>query len=47
MKKATVYFTKDICPEGLKKVYEALGVTLKGNVAVKNFHRGAGLDTIS
>ncbi len=35
MKKATVYFTKDICPEGLKKVYEALGVTLKGKVAVK------------
>ena len=35
MKKATVYFTKDICPEGLKKAYEALGVTLKGKVAVK------------
>ena len=30
-----VYFTKEITPEGLKKVYEALGVELKGKVGVK------------
>lgn len=30
-----VYFTKDISPEGLQKVYDALGVTLKGKVGVK------------
>ena len=30
-----VYFTSDLSPEGLKKVYEALGRTLEGNVAVK------------
>ena len=30
-----VYFTKDISPEGLKKVYEALGVELTGKVGVK------------
>ena len=30
-----VYFTSDISPEGLKKVYEAMGHTLEGNVAVK------------
>ncbi len=30
-----VYFTADISPEGLMKAYEALGVTLQGNVAVK------------
>lgn len=35
MEKATVYFTKDISPEGLKKAYDALKVTLKGKVAVK------------
>ena len=35
MAKSTVYFTKDISPEGLQKVYAALGVTLKGKVAVK------------
>ena len=31
----TVYFTADISPEGLVKVYEALGVTPSGRVAVK------------
>jgi hypothetical protein len=31
----TVYFTKDISPEGLLRIYDALGVTLKGKVAVK------------
>ena len=30
-----VYFTKDISPEGLVKVYEALGVKAQGRVAVK------------
>ena len=39
MEKAKVYFTKDITPEGLIKVYEALGVNLEGNVAVK-LHSG-------
>ena len=32
---AKVYFTKEISPEGLKKVYEALGVELSGRVGVK------------
>lgn len=32
---AVVYFTSDISPEGLVKVYEALGVTPSGRVAVK------------
>ena len=27
---AKVFFTKDITPEGLKKVYEALGVDFSG-----------------
>lgn len=30
-----VYFTKDISPEGLSKVYQALGVTLKGKIGIK------------
>lgn len=30
-----VYFTKEITPESLIKIYEALGIKLKGNVAVK------------
>lgn len=33
--KAKVYFTKDISTEGLMKIYNALGVTLRGKVAVK------------
>lgn len=32
---ATVYFTSDISPEGLMRVYEALGVKPEGRVAVK------------
>lgn len=32
---ATVYFTTDITPESLLKIYKALGVEAKGNVAVK------------
>ena len=31
----TVYMTTDISPEGLMKIYEALGVDLQGKVAVK------------
>ena len=30
-----VYFTSDISPEGLVKIYDALGWTPEGNVAVK------------
>lgn len=33
--KAKVYFTKDISAAGLEKVYNALGVSLSGKVAVK------------
>lgn len=33
--KSTVYFTKEITPESLVKIYEALGNELKGKVAVK------------
>ena len=32
---AKVFFTKDITPEGLKKVYEALNVKLDGKIGVK------------
>ncbi|KAK8885307.1 hypothetical protein M9Y10_040753 [Tritrichomonas musculus] len=35
MSKSKVYFTKEITPEGLIKVYEALGHELKGKVCVK------------
>lgn len=35
MEKAKVYFTKDISPAGLKKVYDAMGVCLKGKTAIK------------
>lgn len=33
--KSKVYFTRDLTSEGLIKIYEALGVKLDGNVAVK------------
>jgi Uncharacterized Fe-S center protein len=33
--KPIVYFTKEISPEALLKLYKKLGITLKGNVAVK------------
>lgn len=39
MEKAKVYFTKEITPESLVKIYEALGVKLEGKVAVK-LHSG-------
>ena len=35
MSKSKVYFSKEITPEALKKVYHAMGVELKGRVAVK------------
>lgn len=39
MEKAKVYFTKEITPESLVKMYEILKVPLKGKVAVK-LHSG-------
>ena len=39
MEKAKVYFTKEITPESVIKMYEALGVELPGKVAVK-LHSG-------
>ena len=35
MEKAKVYYTKEITPENLIKIYEALGVELKGKIGVK------------
>ena len=35
MEKAKVYFTSDISPDGLVKIYEALGIKLKGKIGVK------------
>lgn len=35
MKKSKVYFCKEITPKNLIKIYEALGIELKGNVGVK------------
>ncbi len=37
--KSTVYFTKTITPEGVLKLYRALGKELSGNVAIK-LHSG-------
>lgn len=39
MEKAKVYFTKEITPEAVVKMYQTLGVELPGNVAVK-LHSG-------
>ena len=39
MEKSKVYFTKEITPESVVKMYETLGVTLPGKVAVK-LHSG-------
>jgi uncharacterized protein len=39
MEKAKVYFTKEITPESLIKIYKELGIELKGKVAVK-LHSG-------
>ena len=35
MEKSKVYYTKDITPDNLIKIYKALGVELKGNIGVK------------
>lgn len=35
MEKSKVYFTKEITPDSLVKIYNALGITLPGKVAVK------------
>ena len=35
MEKATVYFTRTITPEQMIRMYQALGITLEGPVAVK------------
>ena len=39
MEKSKVYFTKEITPESVVKMYEILGVNLPGKVAVK-LHSG-------
>lgn len=39
MEKSKVYFTKEITPESVVKIYETLGVNLPGKVAVK-LHSG-------
>ena len=39
MEKAKVYFTKELTPEAMVKMYETLGVKLPGKVAVK-LHSG-------
>ena len=39
MEKSKVYFIKEVSPENVVRAYEALGVELKGNVAVK-LHSG-------
>lgn len=39
MEKSKVYFMRDITPENLIKIYETLGITLPGKVAVK-LHSG-------
>ncbi len=39
MRKAIVYFTKEISPEKVVEMYKALGVALPGKVAVK-LHSG-------
>ena len=39
MNKSKVYFSKEISPESLVKIFEALNFNLKGKVAVK-LHSG-------
>ncbi len=39
MEKSKVYFIKEVTPENVVKAYDALGITLGGNVAVK-LHSG-------
>ena len=35
MEKSKVFFTKEITPEAVLKLYDALGIELPGKVAVK------------
>lgn len=35
MEKAKVYYTKEITPESLNRIYDALGVKLTGNIGIK------------
>ena len=35
MEKPIVYYTREITPESLIRIYESLGVKLKGKVGVK------------
>ena len=35
MEKAKVYFTKEITPDSLNRIYDALNVKLKGNIGIK------------
>ena len=35
MKKAVVYFTKELTPKGLLRIYQAMGADLSGRIAVK------------
>ena len=35
MKKSKVYFSKEISPQSLIRIYEALGANLPGKIAVK------------
>ena len=44
MAKPKVYFTKDITPENVVRLYEKLGVKLPGKVAVK-VHSGEALSS--
>ena len=39
MEKAKVFFTRELTPENVVKVYEALGKKLEGNIAIK-LHSG-------
>ena len=40
MEKAKVYFTKELTPEAMVKMYETLGVKLPGKVAVELYPPG-------
>ena len=47
MEKAKVFFTKEITPETMIKMYKALGVELPGKVAVKVHSGEVGNQTLS
>ena len=46
MEKAKVYFTKEIAPQAVVRMYEAMGVKLPGRVAVKLHSGEVGLSLI-